>query len=131
MNKVIGVQRDGKINAVSTDQLAGDLFRLICVLTLALGIISNDPAEQAASIPLDENDIRDLLLMYDEHIDDPITAFSPDSIAVLQKLRKFSSNRRWIHWENVWKSYPFYRIDISPVLEIKETEGIDYVISRC
>ncbi len=46
VNKLIGVQRDRKIHVISPAQLADDFFRLICVQTFTLRIISKDSTEK-------------------------------------------------------------------------------------
>ena len=36
-----------------------------------------------------------------------------------EKMNKMKSEGRLINWENVWKMYPFNRVNISPVFNAK------------
>ena len=121
--KIIGVRKDGKVHWIRPQEIAGDFFRLIGVLTLAFGMITNEEEEDAPIVleTMDKNDFY--VLMYGRNIKDGIEAFSFDSMSVLQKLNKISSGGKWINWENVWSAYPFNRIDISPVLNAKKSEN--------
>lgn len=121
VDKICGVKsEDGKILYINPDELAGDCFRLVCVLTVALGLITNSSVKSINSIVLDVMDRNDFfVLMYEECIVDAIKAFSFDSMITLQKMSKMKSDGRLINWENVWKTYPFNIIDISPVLNAK------------
>ena len=73
---------------------------------------------------IDRNDLY--VLMFEENIRDAIKAFSFDSMMVLHKLSKMPSCGKWIKWENVWSSYPFNRINISPVLNAKKEDDMYY-----
>lgn len=121
VDKICGVKsEDGKILYINPDELAGDCFRLVCVLTVALGLITNSSVKSINSIVLDVMDRNDFfVLMYEECIADAIKAFSFDSMITLQKMSKMKSDGRLINWENVWKTYPFNIIDISPVFNAK------------
>lgn len=126
VKKVITARKESKRILVPPQQMAGDFFRLLCVLTLGLGIITNSPSEEEGSIPLNPQDRRDFyVLMYEREIDYIIDAFSLESIIVLPKLSAMGSDGCLIIWENVWKSYPLNRIDISPVFEIKKRDEIN------
>lgn len=117
VDKICGVKgEDGKIYYIDPRELAGDGFRLICVLTVALGLITNSPVKSINSIVLDVMDRNDFfVLMYEECIGDMINAFSFESMITLGKMSKMKSSGCLINWENVWKTYPFNIIDISPV----------------
>ena len=118
IDRIVGIKENESVYLVQPQQIAGDFFRLISVLTLALGIITNHPTEKEKSIVLDMEDRNDFnVLIYKKEIEDAIKAFSFDSMSVLQKLSKTSSNGCWINWENVWNSYPFNKINSSPVLK--------------
>lgn len=121
VDKICGVKsEDGKILYINPGELAGDCFRLVCVLTVALGLITNSSVKSINSIVLDVMDRNDFfVLMYEECIADAIKAFSFDSMITLQKMSKMKSDGRLINWENVWKTYPFNIIDISPVFNAK------------
>lgn len=120
VDKICGVKEDGKIMYISPDELAGDCFRLVCVLTIALGLISNSRDKTINSIQLYAMDRTDFyVLMYEEQIGDAINAISFDSMITLQKMNKMKSEGRLINWENVWKMYPFNRVNISPVFNAK------------
>ena len=121
VDKICGVKNeDGKILYINPYELAGDCFRLICVLTIALGLITNSSIESEETIELDFRDKNDFfVLMYGECIEDAIKAFSFDSMITLKKMSKMKSEGCLINWENVWKTYPFNKIDISPVFNAK------------
>lgn len=121
VDKICGVKgEDGGIEYVYPAELAGDCFRLVCVLTIALGLISNSPVKTIESIQLDTMDRNDFyVLMYGEQIVDAIKAISFDSMITLQKMSKIKSKGRLINWENVWKMYPFNMVNISPVFNAK------------
>lgn len=121
VKQAITISQNGKTFYIFPQQLAGDFFRLISVLTIAFGIIANHPSKKESSIQLSNQDKRDFcLLMYEERIDDVIDAFSLESIMILKKLYKMSSKGSLISWENVWNTSPLNRIDISPVFAIKK-----------
>ena len=127
VEKIVSIKQNGKVYAINPHELAGDFFRLICVLTIAFGKITNVKKEKERSIGLEDMDRNDFyVLMYQENIDDAIRAFSFDSMIVLQKIRKLRSCGRWINWKNVWNTYPFNRIDISQVFNAKRYD--DYYI---
>lgn len=127
VEKIVSIKQNGKVYAINPHELAGDFFRLICVLTIAFGKITNVKKEKERSIGLEDIDRNDFyVLMYQENIDDVIRAFSFDSMIVLQKIRKLGSCGRWINWKNVWNTYPFNRIDISKVFNAKRYD--DYYI---
>lgn len=115
VEKIIVARENEKVYPLCPQQMAGDFFRLISVLTLALGIITNTKEESIDLEVMDKNDFY--VLMYGECIEDAIKAFSFDSMSILQKLSKISSYGLTINWEKVWSSYPFNRINISQVLK--------------
>lgn len=121
VDKICGVQNDdGKILYVNPSELAGDCFRLVCVLTIAFGLLPNSPNREEKSIKLDVQDKNDFfVLMYEECIGNAIKAISFDSMIVLQKMGKMESVGRLINWKKVWECYPFNIIDISPVFWAK------------
>lgn len=89
VEKIVSIKQNGKVYAINPHELAGDFFRLICVLTIAFGKITNVKKEKERSIGLEDIDRNDFyVLMYQENIDDVIRAFSFDSMIVLQKIRK-------------------------------------------
>lgn len=121
VDKIICVLKDNNAYFIHSKELAGDFFRLLCVLTLAFGIVTNDPSEKEKSIDLGVLDRNDFyVLMFEECIEDAIKAISFDSMMVLNKLSKISSCGRWINWDNVWNSYPLNRINILPVMNAKK-----------
>lgn len=121
VDKICGVKgEDGKIVCIYPDELAGDCFRLVCVLTIALGLISNSPVKTINSIQLHTMDRNDFyVLMYGEQIGGAINAISFDSMITLQKMSKMKSEGCLINWENVWKMYPFNMVNISSVFNAK------------
>ncbi|MDE6700728.1 MAG: hypothetical protein K2K10_06920 [Acetatifactor sp.] len=121
VERIICVRENEKVSWIKPQEIAGDLFRLISVLMLAFGIITNASTEKEKSINLEIIDKNDFyVLMFEKNIRGAIEAFSFDSMLVLNKLSKMSSCGEWINWENVWSSYPFNRINISPVLNAKK-----------
>lgn len=127
VEKMVSIKQKVKAYAINPYEIAGDFFRLICVLTIAFGKITNVKNEKERSIGLEDMDRNDFyVLMYQKSIDDAIRAFSFDSMIVLQKIRKLGSYGRWINWKNVWNTYPFNRIDISQVFNAKRYD--DYYI---
>lgn len=127
VEKIVSIKQNDKVYVINPHELAGDFFRLICVLTIAFGKITNVKNEKERSIGLEDMDRNDFyVLMYQKNIDDAIKAFSFDSMIVLQKIRKLGSCGRWINWENVWNTDPFNRIDISQVFHAKRCD--DYYI---
>ncbi len=120
VEKIICVSKNEKIYLISPQELAGDFFRLICVLTLAFGYIANQPTEEERSINLNTTEGQEFyVLMFEENIQNAINVFSFDSMLVLHKLSKLSSCGKWINWENVWNSYPLNRINIIHYLEVE------------
>ena len=117
VEKICGVKnKNGKILYIKPQWLAGDFFRLICVLTIALGFISNSAERDKKSIVLDIRDKKDFyLLMYGENIVDFIVALSYESMITLGKIGKMDSKGVLIDWEKVWETYPFNIIDINPI----------------
>ena len=126
--KICGVKgEDGEKRYINPYELAGDCFRLVCVLTIALGLISNSRVKTINSIQLDTMDRNDFyVLMYEEQIGDAINAISFDSMITLQKMSKMKSEGRLINWENVWKMYPFNMVNISPVFNAKAESDMYY-----
>lgn len=122
VEKICGVKgEEGKILYINPSELAGDCFRLVCVLTIALGLITNSLEKSTNSISLDATDRKDFfVLMYEECNGVEIKAFSFDCMITLQKMSKMKSNGRLINWENVWRTYPFNIIDLTSVFEEKE-----------
>lgn len=117
VDKICGVKaEDGRILYINPYELAGDCFRLVCVLTIALGLISNIGVKPIKTIKLDTMDKNDFyVLMHEEQIGDAIKAISFESMITLQKMSKMKSEGRLINWKNVWKMYPFNMVNISPV----------------
>lgn len=127
VERIIAFRENEKVYWIRPQEIAGDFFRLISVLTLAFGIITNSPIEEERAIKLETMDKNDFyVLMFEENIRDAIDAFSFDSMMVLHKLSKISSCGKWINWENVWSSYPFNRINILPVLNAKKENDTYY-----
>ena len=127
VDKICGVKEDEKILYINPDELAGDCFRLICVLTIALGLISNSRVKTINSIQLGAMDRKDFyVLMYEEQIGDAINSISFDSMITLQKMNKMKSEGRLINWENVWKMYPFNMVNIFPVFNSKAESDMYY-----
>lgn len=125
VEKIICVRENEKVQWIKPQEIAGDFFRLISVLNLAFGIITNESTEKERSIDLEVMDRNDFyVLMYGKNIRDAIEAFSFDSMSVLQKISKMFSSGDLINWENVWSSYPFNRINISPVLNAKKEDDM-------
>lgn len=52
VDRIIGFEKNEKVYYIQPQEIAGDFFRLICVLTLALGIITNNPREKEKCIIL-------------------------------------------------------------------------------
>ncbi len=107
------------IGYVNPCELAGDCFRLVCVITIALGIITNSPERTDRSNRLDRMDINDFYILMYEEVGDAIKALSLDCMITLKKMRIIKSTGDLINWENFWGMYPFSLIDISPVLSAK------------
>lgn len=107
---------------VEPKELAGDCFRLVCVITIAFGLIFNLYSEKRNCIQLSIDDIRDFYeLMNEMNVNGPIRAFSFDSMITIQKIK---SKGRLINWENVWDTYPLKLINIEPVFdEMKSIEA--------
>ena len=127
VEKKVSIKQNDKLYMMNPHELAGDFFRLICVLTIAFGIITNVKKEEENSIGLEDIDRKDFyVLMYQKNIDDAINAFSFESMIVLKIIRKLGSRGRCINWENVWNTYPFNRINISQVFHAKRCD--DYYI---
>lgn len=120
VDKICGVKgEDGKKFYIVPEELAGDCFRLVYVLTIALGLITNSSVNNN-SISLNTMDRNDFfVLMYEECIEDAIKGFSFESMITLQKISKMKSKGRLINWENVRKTYPFNIVNISPVFNAK------------
>ena len=128
VDKICGVKgEDGKIGYINPYEFAGDCFRLVCVLTIALGLISNSRGKAINSIQLETMDRNDFyVLMYEERIENAIEAISFDSMITLQKMSKIKSGGHLINWENVWKMYPFNMVNISPVFSEKAKSDMHY-----
>ena len=101
-------------------ELAGDFFRLICVLTIAMGIVSNAYDERGKTgIRLDEMDRFDFnVLMHGVIVHDAIKAIPFESMIILQKLNKIGSRGKLINWEKVWDCYPMNEIQSTSLSKI-------------
>ena len=56
VEKKVSIKQNDKLYMMNPHELAGDFFRLICVLTIAFGIITNVKKEEENSIGLEDID---------------------------------------------------------------------------
>jgi serine/threonine protein kinase len=120
LNSVLEIEESGNHYIVDPKMLAGDMFRLLGVLTIALGIVTNQSHDSEITLEtMDKNDFY--ILMHEEAIRDGIKAFSFDTMSTLEKVYKLQSGGHLIKWENVWNSYPLNLIN-STGIKYKESD---------
>lgn len=103
--------------------LAGDFFRLVCVLNLAFGIISNGSHYKKGCNTLNARDINDFYtLMFGDIGSNIIDGLSLESMITLRNITRLNvpGNGLLINWKKVWDTYPLNLIDISPVFREKD-----------
>lgn len=117
------IKKDGNEIFVHPHALAGDFFRLVCVLNLAFGIISNGSHYAKGCNSLNSRDINDFYtLMFGEIGNNIINGLSLECLITLRNIPHMDNpgNGTLINWKKVWDTYPLNLIDISPVFREKD-----------